>query len=95
MYKIVGTRTIIRKFDDFMNNLPKDKYNKILHFLKNTPNGHQDHKMKFKKVGRECRQYDLTEDERLIYGVLKKEKEVVLGYIGSHEGADIYLRKNC
>lgn len=78
-----------------MNTLSKEKYNRILQFLKNTPNGHQDHKMKFKKVGRTCRQYDLTDEARLIYGVIKKSKQIVIGYIGSHDAADIYLRKNC
>jgi len=95
MYEIVGTRTMIRKFEDYMNTLPREKYNHILRFLKSTPNGHPDYKMKFKKIGRSCRQYDLTDEARLIYGVIKKSKKVVLGFIGSHDEADFYIRKHC
>lgn len=94
MYKIVGTRTKISNYENYMNSLPKAKYNRILKFLKETPTEHPDFKMKFKKI-KNCCQYDLNEEARLIYSVLKKEKKVIIGYIGNHAGAKLYLQNNC
>lgn len=94
MFTVKSSKNVSKEFNAIMDNLPKEKHNQIWFFITNTPNGHRDHKMKFKKI-RNCRQYDITEGHRLIYKVDKKEKLVVLGYIGNHDGAKIYLRNNC